>query len=140
MPQDYIVKDIALAEFGRKELTIAETECRATTSASGAISKLHTAWILDLDDQDEVALYVANHSNTTAINFQRGRIVVSGVTGYGPQGSAGSQGSQGPQGSAGSAGSQGPQGPQGPIVGQLDGGLPDSTYGGIIPLDAGGVS
>ncbi len=26
MPQDYIVKDIALAEFGRKELTIAETE------------------------------------------------------------------------------------------------------------------
>ena len=26
MPKDYIVKDIALAEFGRKELTIAETE------------------------------------------------------------------------------------------------------------------
>ena len=26
MPNDYIVKDIALAEFGRKELTIAETE------------------------------------------------------------------------------------------------------------------
>ena len=26
MPQDYIVKDMALAEFGRKELTIAETE------------------------------------------------------------------------------------------------------------------
>ena len=26
MPQDYVVKDIALAEFGRKELTIAETE------------------------------------------------------------------------------------------------------------------
>ena len=26
MPKDYIVKDIALAEFGRKELVIAETE------------------------------------------------------------------------------------------------------------------
>ena len=26
MANDYIVKDIALAEFGRKELTIAETE------------------------------------------------------------------------------------------------------------------
>ena len=26
MPKDYIVKDIALADFGRKELTIAETE------------------------------------------------------------------------------------------------------------------
>ena len=26
MPKDYIVKDIKLAEFGRKELTIAETE------------------------------------------------------------------------------------------------------------------
>jgi adenosylhomocysteinase len=40
MPQDYVVKDIALAEFGRKELTIAETEmpglmaCREEFGAS----------------------------------------------------------------------------------------------------------
>jgi adenosylhomocysteinase len=40
MPKDYIVKDIALAEFGRKELTIAETEmpglmaCREEFGAS----------------------------------------------------------------------------------------------------------
>ena len=26
MPKDYVVKDISLAEFGRKELDIAETE------------------------------------------------------------------------------------------------------------------
>lgn len=49
-------------------------------------------------------------------------------------------GPQGPAGSQGSVGPQGVQGPQGPITGQLDGGLPDSTYGGILPLDAGGVS
>ncbi|NBB98474.1 MAG: adenosylhomocysteinase, partial [Alphaproteobacteria bacterium] len=40
MAQDYIVRDIALAEFGRKELDIAETEmpglmaCRAEFGAA----------------------------------------------------------------------------------------------------------
>jgi adenosylhomocysteinase len=29
MANDYIVKDITLADFGRKELDIAETKCRA---------------------------------------------------------------------------------------------------------------
>jgi hypothetical protein len=76
-------------------VTIAETECRGTTSASGAISKLHTAWIIDLADDDEVALFVANHSSTTAISFQRGRIVVNGVTGYGPAGPTGPTGAPG---------------------------------------------
>jgi hypothetical protein len=76
-------------------VTIAETECRATTSATGAISKLHTTWIIDLLDDDEVALFVANHSSTTAISFQRGRIVVNGVTGYGPAGPTGPTGAPG---------------------------------------------
>jgi len=68
---------------------IPETECRATTSALGAIAKLHTAWIIDLEPDDEVALYVANHTNGSDIDFQRGRIVVNGVSGYGPEGPQG---------------------------------------------------
>lgn len=78
---------------------IADTECRATTSASGALVKLHAAWIFQLAPNDEVALFVANHSSTTSINFERGRIVASGVTGgYGPQGPAGATGATGPAG------------------------------------------
>lgn len=42
----------------------------------------------------------------------------------------------GPQGPKGDTGAQGPQGP---AVGNLDGGLPSSTYGGINPIDCGGV-
>ena len=68
---------------------VPETECRATTSASGALAKLHTAWLFDLAPGDEVALLVANHSSTATIEFQRGRIVASGVSGYGPQGPTG---------------------------------------------------
>lgn len=104
--------------LARNGTPIPETECRATTSASGAIAKLHTAWIIDFADGDEIAMFVANHTNTTALNFQRGRIVVDGLTAYGPQG---------------------PQGPQGPEVGNLDGGTPSTIYGGITSIDAGGV-
>lgn len=59
---------------------LTDTECRATTSASGAIAKLQTTWMIDVDDGDEIALFVANHSNTTAISFQRGKIVATNVT------------------------------------------------------------
>ena len=58
---------------------LTDTECRATTSATGAIAKLHTMWLINLQPNDEVQLQVANHSSTTAINFQRGRIVAVGL-------------------------------------------------------------
>ncbi len=47
----------------------------------------------------------------------------------------------GPQGPAGVPGPQGATGPTGPMGGTLniDGGDPSSIYGGILPLDAGGV-
>jgi hypothetical protein len=64
----------------------------------GAIAKLATAWIIDLADGDEVALFVANHSSTVDIDFERGRIVATSVAGFGPQGV---QGPQGPQGDTG---------------------------------------
>ena len=47
----------------------------------------------------------------------------------------------GSPGAAGVSGPQGPQGPQGADGGtyDIDGGAPDSVYGGILPLDAGGI-
>jgi len=69
------------------------TECRATTSAAGAIAKLQTQWLLTLAAGDEVSVEVANHSGTAAIGWQRGRLVVNGVTGgFGPQGPQGDTG------------------------------------------------
>ena len=56
---------------------------------------------MDLAPNDEVALYVANHTSANNLNFQRGRIVVNGVSGIGPQGEQGLEGPQGPEGPAG---------------------------------------
>lgn len=72
-----------------------DTECRATTSASGAIAELQTTWIIDLPNNHEVALFVANHSSTTAINFERGRVVATSVAGFGPTGPTGPTGAAG---------------------------------------------
>tara|TARA_B100001094_G_scaffold333387_1_gene411344 strand:+ start:9276 stop:9980 length:705 start_codon:yes stop_codon:yes gene_type:complete len=68
----------------------------------------------------------------------------------GPQGSIGNTGapgpvgpvgpSGGPPGPTGSPGSDGNPGPQGTSNGLLNGGAPNSTYGGIFPIDAGGVT
>ena len=53
-------------------------------------------------------------------------------TQIGPQGPTGLAGPQGP------AGANGPQGPMGGTY-NIDGGDPSSIYGGILPLDAGGI-
>jgi hypothetical protein len=87
------VLGLALAVNGTVDL---DTECRATTGLQGAIAKLATQWIIDLADGDEVALYVANHSSTVDIDFQRGRIVATSVAGFGPQGPTGATGPAGP--------------------------------------------
>jgi hypothetical protein len=84
-----VVLGLALAINGVLDT---DTECRATTSAAGAIAKLATAWIIDLPDGQEVAMRVANFSNTNNIAFQRGRIVATSVAGFGPQGAQGVQG------------------------------------------------
>lgn len=56
---------------------INETECRASQANANAEAKLVTRWILELDDGDEVAVFIANITNTTNITFKRGRIVVA---------------------------------------------------------------
>lgn len=57
--------------------------------------------------------------------------VGGGGTSYEISSSRGIQGEPGPVG---------PQGPQGISVANLDGGSPTSTYGGIDPIDCGGVT
>jgi hypothetical protein len=57
---------------------IDETECKAW-SIEGKAGKLVTNWMVEMEDGDEVALYVANFTNTTNISFSRGRIVATQV-------------------------------------------------------------
>jgi hypothetical protein len=60
-------------------VAIPETECRAFKAAGASVAKLVTSWMIELDDGDEVSLLIANHSATSNIGFQRGRIIASEV-------------------------------------------------------------
>ena len=62
---------ISLAKNGA---VITQSECRAFTGSNAQITKLFCFWMVELADGDEVAMFVANHSDTTSISFQRGRI------------------------------------------------------------------
>lgn len=65
-------------KFALNGVPVDESECRAW-SIGGKAGKLVTNWLLELEPNDEVALYVANFSNTTNISFSRGRIVAQTV-------------------------------------------------------------
>lgn len=69
--------------------------------------------------------------------------IPAGSTGaIGPSGPQGPPGVQGPIGLTGAQGAPGPagaQGPQGLSFANLDNGFPDSTFGGVNPIDCGGV-
>jgi hypothetical protein len=57
---------------------IDESDCRAW-ALQDRTAKLVTSWIVEMEDDDEVALFVANISEDSDINFIRGRIVASSV-------------------------------------------------------------
>jgi hypothetical protein len=57
---------------------INESDCRAF-AVEDRTAKLVTSWIVEMEDDDEVALFVANISEDSNINFIRGRIVASSV-------------------------------------------------------------
>jgi hypothetical protein len=57
---------------------IDESDCRAW-ALEDRTAKLVTSWIVEMEDDDEVALFVANISEDSDINFIRGRIVASSV-------------------------------------------------------------
>ena len=67
---------IKLAKNGT---AIAETECRAFTGSNNEEAKLVTNWMISMAANDEVALFVANHSGTEDISFGRGRLVATEV-------------------------------------------------------------
>jgi len=62
---------IKLAKNG---IGIDQSECRAFSGSSGQIAKLLCFWMVELAPNDEVAMFVANTSDTTTIQFHRGRI------------------------------------------------------------------
>jgi hypothetical protein len=56
---------------------IDESECRAFTGSNDQEAKLVTSWIIEMNEGDEVSLFMANHSGTTNIAFQRGRVIAA---------------------------------------------------------------
>lgn len=104
----------------------------------------------------QVAIIAYDNSNymigtVSAYNAATGAlsVVISSKVGAGTyslwsvnlNGAAGPAGATGPAGPAGPTGATGSTGPTGPMGGTLnvDGGSPWSVYGGILPLDAGGI-
>lgn len=56
---------------------IDETECRAFTGTGSEEAKLVTSWMISMAANDEIALFIANHSGNGDISFRRGRLVAS---------------------------------------------------------------
>ena len=67
---------IKLAKNGT---AIDQTECRAFTGSSNDEAKLVTNWIISMAANDEVSLFIANHSSNVDITFGRGRLVATQV-------------------------------------------------------------
>lgn len=70
------VLGIKLAKNG---IPVDETECRAFTGSNAQEAKLVTSWMIQLANNDEVSLFIANHSSDHPITFGRGRILMSAV-------------------------------------------------------------
>jgi hypothetical protein len=67
---------IKLAKNGT---AIDQTECRASTSSGGQEAKLVTNWMISMAPNDEVALFIANHSGDENITLGRARLVATQV-------------------------------------------------------------
>lgn len=55
------------------------TECRAFTNSTNEAAKLVTSWMISLTNNQEVAVYVANHSAASNINIQRARLIAEAI-------------------------------------------------------------
>lgn len=62
---------IKLAKNG---VAIDQSECRAYSGSNAQIAKLFCFWMIELAANDEVSIFTTNHTDTTSISFQRGRI------------------------------------------------------------------
>jgi hypothetical protein len=70
------VLGIKLAKNGT---ALDQTECRAFTGSGAEEAKLVTNWMISMAANDEVALFIANHSGDVDITFARGRLVATEV-------------------------------------------------------------
>lgn len=57
---------------------IAESQCDITITPT-TIGKLHTMYLFNLDEDDEVTVWFANKTNQQAITIERARITLAGV-------------------------------------------------------------
>jgi hypothetical protein len=80
------------------------------------------------DGQDGVSIVSTNidFDGSLIVTFSDGKVVNVGEV-------VGEKGERGPQGAAGVSGANGE------AFANLDGGAPDSVYGGITPIDCGGI-
>jgi len=58
---------------------IDQSECRAFTGSGDQVAKLFCSWMVQMPNNAEVALFVANINNSDNIAFQRGRIIATEV-------------------------------------------------------------
>ena len=58
---------------------VTETECQAFTSGSSAAAKLVTSWMISLAADEEIAVYVANHTAASNITAQRARLIAEAI-------------------------------------------------------------
>ena len=58
---------------------VAETECQAFTSSISSAAKLVTSWMISLAANEEIAVYVANHTAVSNITAQRARLIAEAV-------------------------------------------------------------
>lgn len=60
-------------------VAINQTECQANTGGNNEQAKLVTSWMIQMANNDEVSLFVANLSSDVDIEFLRGRLVASEI-------------------------------------------------------------
>jgi hypothetical protein len=66
-------------KLAKNGTAIDATESRAFTGSGAQEAKLVTSWIIELDSEDEVSLFIANHSGTSDLVLKRGRLVASEI-------------------------------------------------------------
>jgi hypothetical protein len=62
--------------------TVPETECRAFHTFGAQEAKLVTQWIFTLQPNDQVQMYFANHTDTSNLEFRRGRVIMTSIAGF----------------------------------------------------------
>jgi hypothetical protein len=60
-------------------VAIDETQCNAATGGPSDFAKLVTSWMVSLDNNQEVAIYLTNITSTNAITIQRSRLIAEAV-------------------------------------------------------------